>query len=282
MQHYDNSIEAMRVRLSWQKWAIFFALIAVALIEIQFSGASWNLIYGLLRGPLGFLDSFFANTEQYVGDFTIATIVILIWIFDPRHRKTIVPYLIGLLLVSTVVTVVKNVCGRARPTYGWKMETEERDEIRRYLETSENPILKPERGDYWLWLSKDRPGSEVLGWFTGETKIGERHEDLSIGDYSSFPSGHSASSFLLAAYLSHILPKGRWLWYLLAFGCALSRTRFRRHYPGDIIAGGALGWMTFYVIFSMVWPLRLGERVEIIVTRWLHGGSSPPSSADDS
>lgn len=69
-------------------------------------------------------------------------------------------------------------------------------------------------------------------------------------DYS-FPSGHSAGSFCFATFLAVVLVRsgtaswprlgGAALLLLLALGVALSRIALGVHFPGDVLAGAALG-----------------------------------------
>jgi undecaprenyl-diphosphatase len=63
----------------------------------------------------------------------------------------------------------------------------------------------------------------------------------------SFPSGHAAGAFALAAYIAletrlHIGLK--MAIFLVAAGIALSRVVLGVHYPSDVLAGAAVGAMT--------------------------------------
>ena len=68
----------------------------------------------------------------------------------------------------------------------------------------------------------------------------ERREPVSS---SSFPSGHTATAFSLAASLSIRFPK----WYVVApsyiWACSVGFARMNEgvHYPSDVIAGAAIG-----------------------------------------
>jgi membrane-associated phospholipid phosphatase len=62
---------------------------------------------------------------------------------------------------------------------------------------------------------------------------------------SSFPSGHAIETFALASVLAHEYPHKRWvqvLAYSYAAGVAGARLASKQHFPGDVMAGGAIGW----------------------------------------
>ena len=62
----------------------------------------------------------------------------------------------------------------------------------------------------------------------------------------SFPSGHAAVSFAFASALAHEYPHKRWLkWgaYALATGVSLSRLPAKKHFPSDVLVGGAVGYV---------------------------------------
>jgi membrane-associated phospholipid phosphatase len=61
---------------------------------------------------------------------------------------------------------------------------------------------------------------------------------------SSFPSGHAINTWALASVIAHEYPKP--VVYILAYGLAstamMARVGARKHFPGDVVAGGAMGW----------------------------------------
>jgi undecaprenyl-diphosphatase len=60
---------------------------------------------------------------------------------------------------------------------------------------------------------------------------------------SSFPSGHTAGSFAAATVLSAFYPRRRPVALGLACAVGFSRVYLGHHFPSDVAAGGALGWL---------------------------------------
>lgn len=69
---------------------------------------------------------------------------------------------------------------------------------------------------------------------------------------SSFPSGHSASSFAVASvyFLSKL--KGRYFILFAATVMAFSRVYLYVHYPSDVLAGSILGFIVGFVCWRLV------------------------------
>ena len=80
----------------------------------------------------------------------------------------------------------------------------------------------------------DEPGSK--GRF--EASNGSRYN-------SSFPSGHAIETFAVASVFAHEYPHKLWLKILVySYATAVVGARLAadRHFPGDVMAGGAIGW----------------------------------------
>lgn len=62
---------------------------------------------------------------------------------------------------------------------------------------------------------------------------------------SGFPSGHALSTWAMASVIAHQYPHPRIL-PILVYGLAstvvISRVGARQHFPGDVVAGSAIGW----------------------------------------
>ena len=70
---------------------------------------------------------------------------------------------------------------------------------------------------------------------------------------SSFPSGHAMSTFAMASVVAHEYPHKRWV-QILAYSYASvvigARLAANKHFPGDVCAGGAIGWFTGDYIYG--------------------------------
>jgi undecaprenyl-diphosphatase len=91
-----------------------------------------------------------------------------------------------------------------------------------------------ERCLYWLvknGLRRPRPQEALPGF----------RSLVVAGDQFSFPSGHSSAAFLLATCLFLLYGGIAVPMYLWACAVALSRVLLGVHYPGDIVAGAAMG-----------------------------------------
>jgi undecaprenyl-diphosphatase len=80
---------------------------------------------------------------------------------------------------------------------------------------------------------------------------------------SSFPSGHSATSFACAATLAPFVPgHARPVLYLLAAAIAYSRVYVGVHYPLDVLGGAALGLLVAIALRRLPAALRRSRRVQ--------------------
>ncbi|HWC98253.1 MAG TPA: phosphatase PAP2 family protein [Candidatus Sulfopaludibacter sp.] len=62
---------------------------------------------------------------------------------------------------------------------------------------------------------------------------------------SSFPSGHAINTWAMASIIAHQYPHPRYvpvIVYALATTVVAARVGARQHFPGDVVAGSALGW----------------------------------------
>jgi membrane-associated phospholipid phosphatase len=57
------------------------------------------------------------------------------------------------------------------------------------------------------------------------------------------PSSHTLVAFTGAAVLARLYPRARWLWYMLAVGCAATRVLAMGHFLSDTVVAALLGVM---------------------------------------
>lgn len=78
-------------------------------------------------------------------------------------------------------------------------------------------------------------------------------EGVKLHSYHSFPSGHAASAFSLAVFLTLISRNARWglLWGLLALITAYSRVYLSQHFFEDIYVGSMVGVFSSVIIFIL-------------------------------
>ena len=84
------------------------------------------------------------------------------------------------------------------------------------------------------------------------------------GDTGSFPSGHAARIAAFAAVFWLALPRGRWLYAILAVPMLVALVAMNYHFLGDVIAGSVLGAIvgTYAVTLSRLICVPLAPPVQ--------------------
>ncbi len=93
-----------------------------------------------------------------------------------------------------------------------------------------------------LFVSRWRPSSVDLPRHFSETFI---RGVPPVRGYAvqSFPSSHAATAVGLAAALTVLYPRGRWLFAAFAVLAGLQRIEAQAHFASDVLAGSAIGCM---------------------------------------
>lgn len=238
---------------------LFFILLG--LVQIPLQPVAWDTIYHTIR-ELPIKDQL-ASANHFATEATVLFIAWAIWVLDPRRRQAIGVLLVAIALNSLVIESTKQITGRARPMYGLKMGGEEAAWINAYLAEHPEAIMVPHRQDQWMFFSPQRP-------FFND-------------DYASFPSGHAGGAFVLATFLAILYPRGRVLWFLIAAMCAIARVEKRRHYPEDVMIGGAIGFLVMSFVAASPWAAAVGARAEVwayAAGRFIHGKPAGPGRAE--
>jgi membrane-associated phospholipid phosphatase len=82
---------------------------------------------------------------------------------------------------------------------------------------------------------------------------GEFESSTSPRYNSSFPSGHAIETFAMASIFAHEYPHKLWvklLVYGYAGGVMGARLAANKHFPGDVMAGGAIGWFVGDYVYA--------------------------------
>lgn len=94
---------------------------------------------------------------------------------------------------------------------------------------------------------------------------------------SSFPSGHTISTFAIGSVIAHEYPHHWWvkaLIYGYGAGVAGARLAAQRHFPGDVLAGGVMGWFVGDYVYGKRHNPELDKRstVQAILSHISLGG----------
>ena len=193
-------------------WGLTFGFIAAACAIAPYDlvlsrSLSTDGVPGDLRRVLG-LSEFFAH------GFGVAMILIAIAVLVPSLRRAVPRVAACAFLPGLTANLVKLSVGRLRPGAftTWSLEQ------------------VPEPSIWQSWLGP------FPGW-TSEWSHGFGHA------IQAFPSGHTATAVGLAVGLTWLFPHGRTLFIFMAVMASLQRIVFQAHWPSDVFAGAAIGWL---------------------------------------
>ena len=93
-------------------------------------------------------------------------------------------------------------------------------------------------------FGRRRPDRDAAG------SVVDRH--VPMPESTSFPSGHSAAAFAFATGVGHVLPIAAIPLHALATLVAYSRVHTGVHFPGDVMAGAAVGTAVAQVTTSVL------------------------------
>lgn len=65
----------------------------------------------------------------------------------------------------------------------------------------------------------------------------------------AFPSSHAAVAFGGAFMLARLFPRARWVGYVLAAGCGITRVLARAHFVSDVVFAAGLGWLVSWALW---------------------------------
>ena len=88
-----------------------------------------------------------------------------------------------------------------------------------------------------LLIRRERPEKDAGQWVF---RSWSDHTFSSAG--LATPSSHTMVAFGAATMLARMYPRARWIFYVIAWGCAATRMISHGHYVSDVTFGALLGW----------------------------------------
>lgn len=204
--------------------ALLFSVCAVYALLV------WNDV-SLIRWRTGLMEEPLHHSWQQVlegfRDFgqTLPVVVAMLVVaaYDRRRRTVIVSTVVAVVLSQMVCNVGKWCIHRERPI-----------------------VMSAD-------LANVTEDTSWIGWDPGRR----------TNDSRSFPSGHSASAFAFGMCLACFYPRLRWLFWILAIGCATTRYLDAVHWASDCFAGAVIGYVSAWLVLRPnLWatPLRWFRR----------------------
>lgn len=166
--------------------------------------------------PLKFLRELLDNAEPFGHGLGVALIVLAVFVLDVSRRSWAPALLAGSLGAGLAADTIKLLITRTRP---------------RNLDLSLSTVWDTFGG--WLPL------------VNGLT-----------GDSHSFPSAHTATATGFAVVLATMYPHGRGLFFFLAALTGLQRIQASAHFPSDVCAGAAVGWLAGHGVLELRRQIR--------------------------
>lgn len=98
-----------------------------------------------------------------------------------------------------------------------------------------------------LLLRRLRPDAETFGY-----TFRPFSEDLWSNRGMGLPSSHALVAFAGAFALARVFPRARWVFYVLAAGCGLTRVMATAHYLSDTVAAACVAWIVVALLAHRV------------------------------
>jgi len=102
-------------------------------------------------------------------------------------------------------------------------------------------------------FSRQRPSAATTEggkWNGVFSRFKKENKGKTIGDFDSFPSGHTATAFAAASTLSYFYPEGAvpYIAYSLAAAVAVSRVMEETHWVSDCVLGAGIGYLSTLLV----------------------------------
>src|SRR5262245_8935032 len=203
----DTAVSLMDSSLSSRRLliaAIVCAVLACVALAIDLPVAQYVKAHGL-RGELARLVRI---SEVFGWGGTVGFIILAAVVLDGRGWRVLLPLSISSLGAGLIADGVKLLIGRWRPSTAATLSS---------------------------------ASETFIGWLPLLKEAGATGSNYAM---QSFPSAHAATAVGLAAALSLLYPRGRWLFAMFAVLAMLQRIEGQAHYCSDVLAGAAIGLLT--------------------------------------
>jgi len=201
---------------------LLFAVLPIAMIwDISIA---WSCDLQQLPGDIRKLVTI---SEAFSHGFGAAIILIIALILTDQPKQNLFRPIAGVILSGITANVSKLVLLRYRPHYFFERATE--------FSGQESPIVQQAAVSGWESIAKDNPST-----FSGILPV-LWNDHWHNSQLQSFPSAHSAIALSLALGLSHVFPKGRFVFLGLALLAGLQRIASHAHWPSDVVGGFLVG-----------------------------------------
>ncbi len=193
----------------WRRWFVPAGLIVAALALVPFDDEISRAAIAAKDDLAGDIKRALETWQQFGDLTTVAMVVILIALLDPRRLGKCLRLVVAGGLTFLVVQGLKMSIGRPRPQFHEPLE---------FL---------------WPW-----------GTYTLDAETGPRHAwEIGSGissDLWSMPSSHTAAAVVLGMFLAFLYPRLRPLVWFLIVIVGVSRVLLGAHYPSDVLTGAAI------------------------------------------
>ncbi len=148
--------------------------------------------------------------HEYGQGPSVLLVAIIVWQLDPRRRRQLVHWLIGIGITAVLLTTLKLAIGRPRPKF---------DEPLLFLGPFGAYPLGQDRGVHHAWEF----------WVPYSWELW------------SMPSSHAAYAAVMSYFLGSLYPRIRVVVVVLAAVVCVCRVLYGAHYPSDVVVGAAIG-----------------------------------------